>query len=270
MMGAAVRQTFERDQFNQRWTLPAEVNAAEDDRLRQICALVPRGVHRALDVGAGQGWLAHYLKELRPEIEMTGVDWSLAGMKQFPARAVVALCNHLPFADEAFDLVTCCDCIEHLPDGIYEQALAEIKRLSRHYIIINTPINEGVIGRDRSTCRCPRCRQLFHCDHHVRYFTREDYAVLLAPEYKLIAEAYGGWDIRFVVKLPLNWAGAIQWGWRPVLICPHCGNRDFANPLWQQKLRWAVSMFDYGITRPFRKRLTRKSEIIALFEKVGS
>jgi SAM-dependent methyltransferase len=270
MTEMAVSRAFERDLFDQRWVLPAEVDAAEDNRLRQICALVPNGVQRALDVGAGQGWLARYLKELRPEIDMAGVDWSLEGMRKFPAQAVVAFCDLLPFADESFDLVTCCDCIEHLPDGTYERTLAEIKRLSRRYIIINTPINEGVIGRDRSTCRCPRCSRLFHCDHHVRYFTRDDYQELLAPEYRLIREAYGGWDIRFVVKLPLAWAGAMQWGWRPVLVCPHCGNRDFSNPLWQQRLRWAVSMFDYGITRPFRRWLTRKSEIIALFERVES
>ena len=261
-------QVFERDNFEQRWAQLAQIDTAEDDRLRQICAMVPKGVQQALDIGAGQGWLAKYLSLSRPEIDMAGVDWSFTGMQKFPGKAIVAACQALPFADRMFDLVTCCDCVEHLPDEIYKTALEEIKRLSRRYVIINTPINEGIIGRDRSTCCCERCHQLFHCDHHVRYFTREDYERLLAPEYKLIAEAYGGWDIRFVVKLPLAWAGAIQWGWRPSLICPHCGNRDFKNPLWQQKLRWAISMFDYGITRPFRKRLTRKSEIIALFERI--
>jgi SAM-dependent methyltransferase len=263
-----VFQAYEHEQFDQRWSLPAEVDEAEENRLRRICEIVPGDVGRALDVGAGRGWLAGYLRMLRPEIEMVGADWSLAGMQHFPGKAVVALCDALPFADASFDLVTCCDCIEHLPGGVYERTLAEIKRVSGRYVIINTPLNEGVVGRDRSTCKCPQCRRLFHCDHHVRFFREEDYQRLLAPEYRLVAKAYGGWDIRFLVKLPLSWAGAMQWGWRPTLLCPHCGNDEFSNPLWKQRLRWGVSMFDYAITRPFRRWLTRKSEIIALFERV--
>jgi hypothetical protein len=224
-------QSFAHEQFEQRWTLPSPLSYAEEDRITRICKLIPGDVSCAIDIGAGQGWLTSCLRSMRPEIDMIGVDWSLSGMHRFPGKVVVALCNVLPFTTCDFDLVTCCDCLEHLPTGVYEGTLREMKHLSRRYIIINTPVNEGIIGRDRSTCLCPRCRRLFHCDHHVRYFTEGDYERLLAPEYRLISKTYGGWDIRFAIKLPLSWAGAMQWGWRPKLICPYCGNRDFPNPL---------------------------------------
>lgn len=43
----------------------------------------------------------------------------------------------LPFADQAFDFVTCVDVIEHIAD--YDQALAEMRRVTRQAVLFATP-----------------------------------------------------------------------------------------------------------------------------------
>jgi SAM-dependent methyltransferase len=257
----------ERAHFDRHWEKAPPLDAAEEDRLAAVCSLVPDDVRTMLDVGAGNGWFARRLQEQHPGLRAVGVDFSAPAMARFPGGGAVASSDALPFAAGAFDLVASCDCLEHLPDGVFEKTMAEIRRLRPRYVIINTPINELKNGWDRSTCHCPSCDHAFHRDHHVRHFSEHDYEHLLAPEYELMASAYGGWNIRFMVHLPHALAARLQWGMRPGLICPRCGNEDFPDARWKARLRWAISMFDYAVTRPFRSVLTRKSEYAALYRR---
>jgi SAM-dependent methyltransferase len=258
---------FERAHFERHWGEAPPLNPAEEDRLAAVCSLVPMDVGTMLDIGAGNGWLARRLAAERPLLRAVGVDFSVAAMGRFPGGGVVGSADALPFAPGAFDLVSCCDCLEHLPDPVFHATLAEIRRLRPRYVIINTPINERRNGWDRSTCRCPRCRGIFHRDHHVRQLTESEYAGLLEPDYRLVADARGGWDLRFLLRLPERLAGRIQWGYRDGLICPHCGNTDFPDSPWKARLRRGLTFLDYAVTRPFRRLLTRKSEYVARFQR---
>jgi SAM-dependent methyltransferase len=260
----------ERAHFDRHWERLPPLDQADEDRLAAVCSLVPAEVKTLLDIGAGNGWFVGRLRGQRPEIEAIGLDFSAAAMSHFPGSGVVGSSDALPFPPDTFDLVTSCDCLEHLPDGVYERTLEEIGRLRPRYVILNTPINELRNGWDRSTCHCPACDTTFHRDHHVRHFTERTYETLLGPEYELVESAYGGWNIRFVLHLPRSLAARLQWGMRQGLICPSCGNQEFPDSAWKAKLRWGLSMFDYAITRPFRSVLTRKSEYAALYRLRGA
>lgn len=48
----------------------------------------------------------------------------------------------LPFIDNCFDIVTANHLIEHLPHPLY--ALQELKRVSKHLVIIKVPNNKGI------------------------------------------------------------------------------------------------------------------------------
>jgi SAM-dependent methyltransferase len=256
---------FERAHFDRHWAVAPALDDTELGRLDAVCALVPPDVGTVLDIGAGNGWFAHRLQEQRPGVRVVGIDFSQAAMARFPGPAVVASSDRVPFAAGAFDLVVSCDCLEHLPDGVFEQTLAEIRRMRPRHVIINTPINELKNGWDRSMCRCPACRAPFHRDHHVRQLTERDYAGLLGTDYEIAADAHAGWNIRFVVRLPRALAARLQWGMRGGLLCPHCGNTDFPDSRVKAVARKALSLFDSAITKPFRSVLTRKSEYAALF-----
>jgi hypothetical protein len=48
----------------------------------------------------------------------------------------------LPFDDDSFDVVSCMEVLEHLPDEIYEQGLAELRRVCRGQLLMTVPYRE--------------------------------------------------------------------------------------------------------------------------------
>jgi SAM-dependent methyltransferase len=93
-----------------------------------------RGLH-ALDLGCGTGMGAVRLAA-RPEIEqVVGLDPSPAALAEarrrhgFPLVQGSALA--LPFAAGRFDVVTCCDVLQHLPEGGLHEAARELRRVLR-------------------------------------------------------------------------------------------------------------------------------------------
>jgi SAM-dependent methyltransferase len=85
---------------------------------------------RLLDAGCGSG---RVLDELRAFGRVSAVDVSEIGVARARARGYedvhVAPLEELPWPDATFDLVTCLDVIEHVPDDA--PALAELRRVTR-------------------------------------------------------------------------------------------------------------------------------------------
>ena len=94
-----------------------------------------RGARQILDVGSGAGQIAkHLLKYADADAQITCFDLSLEMVRRARQRLKSAAPSHLvadvtrlPFADAAFDCVTCGYVIEHLPDA--RLGLAELSRV---------------------------------------------------------------------------------------------------------------------------------------------
>jgi SAM-dependent methyltransferase len=92
-----------------------------------IAIAAPRPADRALDVGAGTGFLSGAL--LGRVADAVALDSSQAMLSFAPAgvRTVVGRADAMPFEDASFDLVTCVNTLHHLPDP--HAALREIARV---------------------------------------------------------------------------------------------------------------------------------------------
>ncbi len=96
-----------------------------------------RGLHSILDIGSGAGQIArHLLKYGEPTAHVTGIDISTQMLRRARNRLkserlelVAADLAQLPFADGAFDCITCGYVLEHLPDP--RPGLAEMARVLR-------------------------------------------------------------------------------------------------------------------------------------------
>ncbi|HMU47105.1 MAG TPA: class I SAM-dependent methyltransferase [Chitinophagaceae bacterium] len=88
-----------------------------------------------LDVGCGRGYWLSILKQ-KTNLDLTGCDLfekgDLEGIKY--AKGDI---ENLPFADNSFDIVTCCHTIEHIRD--IKKAITELKRVAKRQIVIVTP-----------------------------------------------------------------------------------------------------------------------------------
>ena len=95
----------------------------------QLDRLALRDDSRILDAGCGSG---RTLDELEDYGTATGVDIDDTAVAAARARghdAVPAAIERLPFAEASFDLITCLDVLEHLPDDV--RALRELRRVAR-------------------------------------------------------------------------------------------------------------------------------------------
>jgi ubiquinone/menaquinone biosynthesis C-methylase UbiE len=94
-----------------------------------------KGRKRILDVGSGAGQIVrHLLKYADSDASITGIDLSPemlrranARMKSSRPKFLSADLSHLPFADGAFDCITCGYVLEHLPSA--KPGLAELARV---------------------------------------------------------------------------------------------------------------------------------------------
>ncbi len=162
-MGAAdsVYNTANRDRhtrsgFIARWHLRS-VNEA-------IYQLVSEsGARSVLDAGCGEGFVTDYLARRDPSLALTGIDVSSEAIdyarKNFGhASFLVGSVLALPFGDASYDTVLCSEVLEHIPD--WEQAITELKRVARHYVLITVPREPhfkvlNSLGRATRFCQDP-------------------------------------------------------------------------------------------------------------------
>lgn len=100
------------------------------EQLRQICY---SGCTNILEIGVGIGFLRHCFK-LFPQISHTTIDIAEELHPDF-----VGSVTSMPFGDKQFDLTVCGQVLEHLPFTEFLPALKEIRRVTRHRVIMSLP-----------------------------------------------------------------------------------------------------------------------------------
>jgi hypothetical protein len=88
----------------------------------------------------------------------------------------------LPFRDRSFDLALAAEVIEHLPDHVRKQALAEMARVARTWVLLTVPNREVL---ERAQVCCAECGCIFHRYRHTASFDEHSMASLLSPEYAM-------------------------------------------------------------------------------------
>ena len=107
-----------------------------------LAGLLPRDA-RVLDVGSGDGKLAHRVMELRPDLRFTGVDVLVRPHAFIPITAFDG--DHLPFADGEFDCVMLVDVLHHARHQ--RLLLGETARVARRAVVIKDHVVRGVLAR---------------------------------------------------------------------------------------------------------------------------
>ncbi|MCB9567393.1 MAG: class I SAM-dependent methyltransferase [Myxococcales bacterium] len=145
-----------------------------------------------LEVGCGEGRLAdHLLGRHRParfaacdlvDARGPGCDPAI----EFTAASIYAL----PYADREFDMVICCEVLEHLERPA--AGLAELARVADHHVLLSTPWEPT--WRLLNLLRGRYLRDLGNTPGHLQHFTRR----------QLVRLAGGALEIE-AVRRPLPW-----------------------------------------------------------------
>jgi hypothetical protein len=141
---------------------------------------------------------------------------------------VLADARHLPFASGQFDLALSSQMLEHLDKASYRAAVAELKRVTRDFLLISVPYREDLGMR---IIRCPECGHRQHVWGHVQRFTLGSLARDLSGFDVIEARVFG--DLQAAAwPRPLLWLiHNVFGGWymadsqKPQ--CEQCGNTDY-------------------------------------------
>ncbi len=106
-----------------------------------LAELIPRGA-RVIDVGCGDGLLAHLIKQKRPDIGIRGVDVLVRDQTHIPVEAFDG--RVIPYADASFDVVTFVDVLHHTEDPMV--LLREAVRVSSKAIVIKDHTCNGLLA----------------------------------------------------------------------------------------------------------------------------
>ena len=203
-----------------------DLSELELERIAATIGIIPPDVATVLDVGCGDGRI---LQRLPKGLRAIGLDYSHSSVSSLPRGGVCASLEKLPFPDRSFDLLLCCEVLEHLPEQTFERALHELGRVARKYILVSVPYKEDL--RLHRT-RCSGCGAIFHVWGHVRRFTDRGLDALF--------DAFVVGSTRFVGKrspyylpivLRLNQRYGNRWAdWERTSMCPRCGSTAFRRP----------------------------------------
>ncbi len=153
-----------------------EISLAEN-----IMRVLPSSFSNVIDIGCGEGYLLCRINNLmnnrkymnkEPQKEILfGLDLTEGRVKTTRKNLDSALLLrgeilHLPFQDNAFDVVICSELLEHIED--YKKAIDELIRITKNKLIITVPNELRLVQ-----VMCPKCKTKHYVDGHITFFTQE-------------------------------------------------------------------------------------------------
>ena len=157
--------------------------------LKAVADLYRRSAPRTvLEVGCGEGLLAQHLlgQEPRPnrfEACDLSIDLVRPDIDRFIKFRTASVYN-LPYDSGEFDLVVCCEVLEHLERP--ERAMEELARVTRRGVLISTP--REPLWRILNLLRGRYALQLGNTPGHIQHYNGHSLRRLIESRLRIVAE----------------------------------------------------------------------------------
>jgi len=160
--------------------------------LEQIKQLHPESI---LDVGAGEGFTLEAIRLQKIAKKIEGIEYTdeaIALGKKLHPQVTIKKGNiyELPYKPNSFDMVLCTEVLEHLENP--EQALKELKRVSKKYLILSVP-NEPLFTIQR-IIRGKNIMKLGAHPEHIQHWSSGNFEKFVSSQLEIVD-----------AKTPLPW-----------------------------------------------------------------
>ena len=126
----------------------------ERDELLILGELVPLAAQNIIELGCGAARLARDLLARYPSAQLTGLETdAVQHAKNLAApaerlRFIAAGAQAIPLPDAQFDLALMLKSLHHVPQGVMDQALAEVRRVLRPggHLYVSEPVFAGALN----------------------------------------------------------------------------------------------------------------------------
>lgn len=153
----------------------------------EVAALAPDSF---LDAGCGEGFVAQRLLAAMPGLALQGCDLSASALAlareanpgvNFVSGSVL----DLPFPDKSFDVVGCFEVLEHLPDDLPRQALAEFARVARQGVVLSVPHEPYFSLANAARGKNLDIRPRGSDPDHKQFWSRKRFGALVATTFRV-------------------------------------------------------------------------------------
>lgn len=143
-------------------------------------------VTRIVEVGVGEGFLSGYLSEHFPEKSFTGLepgeDDLTALRHKFPrVDARIGSVYDLSVLEPPYDLVMCCQVLEHLPD--VPRALDQLASLGAKHLLLTVPHEPFFMLSNLA--RLKNVSRFGNDDQHINHWTKAGFERLLKGRFQI-------------------------------------------------------------------------------------
>jgi len=218
-------KNYKKEYYNQPefWNRDFNYLPGEKERVEEIKNTIPLNIESVLDVGCGNGFFINSLKEGRRQYKnLVGLDLSKEALKHVKTEKKLGNISNLQFKNNAFDLVTCLETLEHLPQKDFKRGILELQRVSKKYILITVPNDDDL---EHSLVMCPKCYCWFNPYFHMRSFNKSSLQNLF-EKFNLIKikevgpiKKYRSYN-RLLLTFYRTWRKPLP---PKTAICPQCG-----------------------------------------------
>lgn len=203
------------------WNIPILEDAYHRNKVNLLHGMIPPGVKTILDVGCGNGAITN---EFMSDYWIVGGDRSWMALQYLQTQSIQLSADHLPFRNRSFDLVMSHQVLEHLPEGVFQQAIAELNRVARQYLLVSVPYKDPLL---HAHACCGECRYKYNVWGHLRNFNDLRSVRCLFPSFALRIHAFCGRENEYPTRIGLwlrQWLGG-DWAVAPLSVCPKCRSR---------------------------------------------
>lgn len=233
------------------------INSRLLTRIDKTLSMIPNDTKSVLDVGCGDGRITNVLSERFAFV--VGTDISYNALKHVKGKKVLSKGTTLPFQDGSFDLVITCEVLEHILYHDYFNALKELERVSKNYILVTVPNEQNLQDR---FAKCLACGATFHADRHLRSYSLGNLKMLFS-NFEYVRHEYIGRKRKRAYRYDtfLRQQLGNRWSKSKTNVCPQCGYKGSK----QKKRKLILIMLD--ILRMIVPRKRRYQWIGVLYTK---